>query len=377
MTTEKRKVLIVDDNATEIHILVENLREEYATRVATNGMRAIELLAGGYQPDVILLDVVMPLIDGYETCRQILAMPSQHRAHVIFVSGHDTVEEKLAGYEAGGSDFLIKPITPDELTRKVRLAVQQRMAREKLHIEIDSAVETAMTALSVSEQQGILVDFLRKCMKASTPEQIAQCIVSACNKFGIGCCIQVRCPWGKLEFSDEGSVSPVESELLSRLYDSGKRLDPKSATVNHHGAISFIARHLPEESEKRSRLKEYLAILCESASQRFDCIMQNTATPHAGDSLLVNFIHQQQASVHETLTQSRRHKEHILHIFDAMLQRIELDFTSLGFSEKQEGLLMSLLQDGAERLAAHCEDGHALDDRLQALFDELRLYTKR
>jgi DNA-binding response OmpR family regulator len=375
MTVEKRKVLIVDDNATEIHILVENLREEYATRVATNGSRAIELLRGGYQPDVILLDVVMPDLNGYDTCRQIMSMPSSHRADVIFVSGHDTVEEKLAGYEAGGSDYLIKPIVPDELTQKVRLAISNRIAREKLHIEIDSAVETAMTALSVSEHQGILVDFLRKCMTASTPEQIAQLAVSACNKFGIGCCIQVRCPWGKLEFSDEGSVSPVESELLSRLYNNDKSSAPKSICISHQGAISLLARHLPEESEKRSRLREYLGILCDSAAQRFDCLMQNTGVPHAADSLLVRFIHQQQHSVDEWLKESRQHKEKILHLFDGMTQHIERDFTSLGFSEKQEALLMSLLQEGAEQLAAHCEDGHALDERLQKLFDELKLYT--
>ena len=375
MTVEKRKVLIVDDNATEIHILVENLREEYATRVATNGTRAIELLAGGYKPDVILLDVVMPDLDGHETCRRILAMGSAHRPDVIFVSGHDTVEEKLAGYEAGGSDYLIKPILPDELIRKVRLAVSNRIAREKLHVEIDSAVETAMTALSASEHQGILVDFLRKCMTATTPEQVAQFVVSACNKFGVGCCIQVRCPWGKLEFSDEGSVSPVESELLSRLHNSGKPTDPKSVCITHQGAISLLARHLPEESEKRARLREYLGILCESAAQRFDCLMQNTDVPHAPDSLLVRFIKQQQQSVDQLLTESRQHKEKILHLFDAMIQRIECDFTSLGFSEKQEALLMSLLQEGAEQLAAHCEEGHGLDERLLKWFEELKLHA--
>lgn len=130
MNTNKKQILIVDDSADDIHILMENLKQEYAVLAATNIEKALEIANNNPCPNVILLDVMMPGVDGYEICRQLKDNPVTMGIDVIFVSAHDTTDKKLAGYDAGGSDYLIKPVQPEELLQKVRLAIKNRESRE-------------------------------------------------------------------------------------------------------------------------------------------------------------------------------------------------------------------------------------------------------
>ena len=126
MSSDKRKILVVDDSAEDIHFLLENLKHDYAVIAATNGEKALEMASGEASPDVILMDVEMPGMNGYETCRLIKNTDATRNIDVIFVSAHDSTEEKLAGYDAGASDYLIKPVSPAELLNKVKLAIKNR-----------------------------------------------------------------------------------------------------------------------------------------------------------------------------------------------------------------------------------------------------------
>lgn len=129
MSTDKKQILIVDDSVDDIHILMENLKQDYAVLAATNIEKALEIANKDPCPDVILLDVMMPGVDGFEICRQLKDNPLTMDIDVIFVSAHDTEEKKLAGHDAGGSDYLIKPVQPEELLQKVRLAIKNRESR--------------------------------------------------------------------------------------------------------------------------------------------------------------------------------------------------------------------------------------------------------
>ena len=148
MTNKDKRVLIVDDSVDDIHIIMEHLRDSYAVLAETSGEKAVETAKKEPRPDVILMDVEMPGMKGYEACRLIKENAVTKDIDVIFVSAHDTVEEKLAGYEAGGSDYVVKPLSPEELLQKIQLAIKNREIRTTLEAEKNIAMETAMTALS-------------------------------------------------------------------------------------------------------------------------------------------------------------------------------------------------------------------------------------
>lgn len=120
---QKGRILIVDDNATNIAILEEVLAEHYFLRAAASGEETLEILKE-FHPDIILLDIMMPGIDGYETCRRIRQNPAMNNVKVIMVSAKAMVEERLKGYEAGADDYITKPFGVGELLARVRVALR-------------------------------------------------------------------------------------------------------------------------------------------------------------------------------------------------------------------------------------------------------------
>ncbi len=142
-------LLVVDDVPENIHELLEALKDSYRIQVACSGEKALEIVHGAHPPDLVLLDVVMPGMDGYEVCRRIKATPTGNRIPVIFVTVMDAVEQKLKGFELGAADFITKPFDIDEVRARVRTHLE--LSRLRRFLEDLVAQRTAM--LEVSEEK--------------------------------------------------------------------------------------------------------------------------------------------------------------------------------------------------------------------------------
>lgn len=138
-------VLLVDDAPSNLAMLSDALDEAgYMVLVATDGRGALERIPR-IAPDVILLDAVMPGLDGFETCRRIKAHPAGRDIPVIFMTGLTDTEHVVRGFEAGGIDYVTKPIRPDEVV--ARVAAHVRTARHVRHAR--TAIEAAGLAVAV------------------------------------------------------------------------------------------------------------------------------------------------------------------------------------------------------------------------------------
>jgi putative two-component system response regulator len=119
------KILIVDDCPTNVEILVELLREEYEVITAQSGDECLEWVRIE-TPDLVLLDIMMPGLDGYEICRRIKNSPMGPFTQVILISGRATAHERIGGYRAGADDYVVKPFNHDELLAKIRIQFRLR-----------------------------------------------------------------------------------------------------------------------------------------------------------------------------------------------------------------------------------------------------------
>lgn len=149
-------LLLVDDVPENIHELLEALKGDYRIMVANSGAKAIELVEGVAPPDLVLLDIVMPGIDGYEVCRRIKATPAGNRIPVIFVTVVDAVQQKVKGFSIGGADFITKPFDIDEVRARVRTHLE--LARLRNSLEEVVVQRTALLEKS-EEKYRILADY--------------------------------------------------------------------------------------------------------------------------------------------------------------------------------------------------------------------------
>ncbi len=119
------KILIVDDEADILDLLEYNLEKEgYKVMRATDGEEAIEK-AQKKKPDLILLDIMMPQLDGIETCRRIRSLPGMDSVYIVFLTARSEEYSELAGFDAGADDYISKPIKPRILMRRIKAILRR------------------------------------------------------------------------------------------------------------------------------------------------------------------------------------------------------------------------------------------------------------
>ena len=131
MPSEKPVVLIADDDPVNLDVLVHTLEQDYFLVIAKNGKRALEL-AHSHHPDLVLLDILMPEMDGFEVCRRLKSEADTRDIPVIFLSIMEAPGQKHRGFTIGGVDYVTKPFHADEVLVRVRTHVTNKRLRETL-----------------------------------------------------------------------------------------------------------------------------------------------------------------------------------------------------------------------------------------------------
>ncbi len=128
----REKILIVDDIPANIRILGQLLRSEYDIRIATGGKNALAIVASENPPDLVLLDIMMPDMDGYEVCRRLKEDSRLKDIPVIFITAKGEVEDETRGLEIGAVDYIIKPFSPPIVAARVKTHLQLKRQRDEL-----------------------------------------------------------------------------------------------------------------------------------------------------------------------------------------------------------------------------------------------------
>ena len=117
---ELKTILIVDDSVENLQLLSACLKDIYQIKIAKTGLKAIELLNQGVKVDLILMDVEMPEMNGFEACSRIKSNPILKTIPVIFLTALNDIESESRGFKSGGNDFITKPFKSAELSSRVK-----------------------------------------------------------------------------------------------------------------------------------------------------------------------------------------------------------------------------------------------------------------
>lgn len=153
----KPTLLVVDDSPDNLTLLNELLKDDYKVKLANSGEKALKLAQSGKLPDLILLDIMMPVMDGFEVCRQLMLSPATWHIPVIFLTAKVSVEDEKRGFDLGAVDYITKPISPPIVMARVKNHLERKaradFLRDKsdfLEIEIDKRTREVMAIQDVT-----------------------------------------------------------------------------------------------------------------------------------------------------------------------------------------------------------------------------------
>jgi two-component system alkaline phosphatase synthesis response regulator PhoP len=139
MSKNSRKILVVDDEADIVELLSYNLEKEgYQVQSARDGRSAIEI-AKEFKPDMVLIDIMMPIMDGVETCRQLRENPASSNTFVIFLTARTEEYSEIAAFDVGADDYITKPIKPRALLSRINAFFKRESKKSKQNSKIDTA----------------------------------------------------------------------------------------------------------------------------------------------------------------------------------------------------------------------------------------------
>jgi phosphoserine phosphatase RsbU/P len=145
-TSVQKLILIVDDTPINIGVISGALKDSFATKVATSGEKALAIAAGKEKPDLILLDIMMPEMDGYEVCRRLKADTDTRDIPIIFLTSQTEAEDETKGFEVGAVDYIHKPFSAAVVKARVRTHLMLREAHAEIArqlVEINTELEMA------------------------------------------------------------------------------------------------------------------------------------------------------------------------------------------------------------------------------------------
>ena len=157
---EKQTVLVVDDTPDNIEVLTGVLKQDYRVKAARDGATALKLACSSSPPDIILLDIMMPEIDGYEVCRQLKSNPITAKIPVMFVTAKSEVVDEKKGFELGAVDYITKPISPPIVLSRVK--TQLNISNQAKHLESlvrERTIELEQTRLEIIRRLGRAAEY--------------------------------------------------------------------------------------------------------------------------------------------------------------------------------------------------------------------------
>lgn len=372
--TAPDKVLIIDDDNLVRKIISRAVSSEYTPITASNGEEGIEK-ATSESPHLILLDVEMPGMNGYEVCDKLKQDETTKHIPVIFLSGRTSIRERMLGYEAGAADFVTKPCETEELLAKLKVLGDYQKSKDNLTKKVETASQTAFTAMRGSSELGLAIQFIEASYTAASFEEIAQRFLEVTGNLALSCSLMFITRKGKLFFSGKGSMSPLEEEVMTTLFEQGKRFnDFGCRTQINYPRVALLIKNMPiQDRDAYGRYKDFLPSMLGSTDAKIKSLDTEQALIEQTQNLTTSFS-VVRTTLMEIAGQLESNQSNVLQLLQAMITDFEEQIPKLGLEEDQEAYLLSTLDStivATHKIVASGEDTSNAFQNVSRLLDHL------
>lgn len=371
----KPRILAVDDDATILKLYRLMLGGQYDVETVASGEMAL-LACSGSAPDVVLLDMGMPGLDGFETCRRLrdaVAMP------IIFVTGRQDFEDHLRAYDAGATDIVTKPFRSEILLRKIDLAIRHHLRARQLVEEKASLQQMAMSFLSSIGENGTLLNFMRASVGCRSYQMLAEHLVAALTELGVTSCVQIRHRGGPTCLSTAGGPTMLECSILDQVSGMGRIFQFHQRLVVNYDHISILVSDMPRDAsgdDRAGRLRDNIVVLAETCEGLIDNVEMRIESMQRAEQLQLAL-----GGASDALESMRREYYGLLGDtrlnLQALIDAVERSFAWMGMNEQNEREFIRTIHLSLDPVLGKLAEGGNFERHFGHVLDALRSGTQQ
>ncbi len=341
-------ILVVDDDKLSRKIIGRALVEDdFELDYAVDGKEGITKAVDN-TPDIIVLDVEMPGMSGYEVCKHIRSTSQIANIPIVFLSSHSSLRERMQGYEAGGDDYLIKPFEKEDLVLKLRVLVRYREEQKRLRSEFEQAQKTAMIAMTGSSELGIAMQFVEKSYGLHDHEPLAEALLEVCRQFQLNCVAMILTDREPVWKTNEEAIKPLEKEMMDMFDRSQRLIDFGGRTIVNFLNVSLLIRNMPlDDMDRYGRMKDLLPMLLAAVDSKLNVIKAESGLANQSNELMSAFkqIRSQLYHLAKALIVKQNDSEILL---NTMVTELNTDLLRMGLDDDQESHLLNMIDSAIE-----------------------------
>jgi len=369
MEDKTHRVLVVEDDADLLAMHSLHLVSlGYDVLEAENGAVALELVKESAEDiDIILSDIVMPVMEGYAFCQAVKSGPESLDIPLIFVSALSSLEEKLKGFEVGADDYIAKPVSPEELGLKIKKLLELGAKNKGLQQQLSESNSVAMQAMTYSSDLGQVLEFYKNTLDAANFDEVAGLLFDVTNGYGLKCSMQIITRDGVLNFSSQGVVSPLEENVIELSRPKGRFFDFNARTIINYPEFSLLIKNMPVEDEERYGItKDSLGNLCNAIEARVKFLMYENASIQK--EKVINAVIGMMAEVDKQFGEMQDANTNVI---NSMLDDLDEAMLDLGLTSAQEDLVRAIVVEGREKSKRAFKRADVIYDKFEQVRAEL------
>ena len=263
-----RLVLAIDDDKLVHKIIEDALAQSCKLIHAKNGDEGLRL-ALKYHPDIILLDVEMPGLNGFEVCEKLKKSPDTLDIPVMFLSSRKDISERMRGYNSGASDYIVKPFNREELLARINVLDDYRQTSQRLKKDIEQAQITAEIAMTDSGDMGRIMRYVGQSYHAHDFDTLSEFFFEFFIPLQLEVAVAFWHQQGEVYKSAEGIIQPIEQELLEQNRTGNRFVDFGCRTIINYPKVSLLIKNMPtDDPGLYGRYKDLLPHILEATNSK-------------------------------------------------------------------------------------------------------------
>ena len=340
---------IVDDVEAGRRVLESAFGQDYHVESFESGAACLARVEKS-PPDLFLLDVDMPEMDGYTLCRHLKNQANTREVPVIFISGLDDLESRLAGYDVGGDDYIVKPYKLALLKQKVEVLRRVGEGKKALKNRLEESDILASLVMSNLDEYAVLIKFLRSLNSCEQYSDLTEAILAMISSYQLKGAVQFRLPESDLTINIDGDAAPLEASILRQISTQESIVSFKSRTAFNFGRVTLLVNNMPlADPELCGRLRDHLAIAAETLESKVTAMLtrqENTSTK----AEIADLLRSLDGAIRDGNEKYARARIQSADAIQSLMTSLDVEFLRLGMLESQEFKLKEMLENTMDQL---------------------------